>query len=100
MCCDALSALKADHVKGWLWDGNTHDAQGLERQAGDEHVLDERRSRNEVLELQVEDPLQALNAERSQLGQLAQQPAEVVRLALRFRVVGDVIPQAVNYFEL
>jgi hypothetical protein len=75
-------------------------AQGLERQAGDEHVLDEGRSRNQILELQVEDPLQALDAERSQLGQLAQQPAEVVRLALRLRVVGDVIAQAVNYFEL
>jgi hypothetical protein len=63
----------------------------LKGQAGYEHVLDERRRRHQLLQLQVEDALQTLNAERTQLGQLAQQPAEVVVLALGLGVVGHVV---------
>lgn len=72
----------------------------LERQAGNEHVFNERRSRNQVFKLQVEDPLKTLNAERSQLGQFAEQTTKVMRLALCFGVVCDMIAQAINYFEL
>lgn len=72
----------------------------LERQAGYEHVLYERRCRHQVFKLQVEYPLKALDAERSQFGEFAEESAEVVRLALRFAVVRYMIAQAVNYFEL
>lgn len=63
----------------------------LERQTRHKHVLDERRCRHQILQLQIEDALQSLHAERPELGQLAQQPAEVVRLPLGVRIVGDVI---------
>lgn len=72
-----------------------------ERQAGDEHVLDERRRGHQVLELQVEYPLQPLHAQRTQLRQFGQQPGEVVRLALRVRrAVRDVLPQRVDDLHL
>lgn len=72
----------------------------LEGQARDEHLLDERRRRHQVLQLQVEDALQALHAQGAQLRQLAQQPAEVVGLALGLRVVGHVVAERGDYLHL
>lgn len=72
----------------------------LERQAGNEHIFNERWSRNQIFKLQIEDPLKALDAERSQFGQFAEKPTEVMRLPLCFGVVSDMIAQTVNYFEL
>lgn len=63
----------------------------LKGQACYKHVLNERRRRHQLLQLQVEDALQTLYAERTQFGQLAQQPAEVVVLALGLGVVGHVV---------
>lgn len=53
----------------------------LEGEARAEHVLDERGRGHEVLELEVEDTLQALHGQRAQLGQRAQHAAEVRRAA-------------------
>lgn len=64
-----------------------------ERQAGDKHVLDDRRRRHKVFEFQVEDALQALDAQAAQVRQLGQQPREVVWLLLGLAVVRHVVPQ-------
>lgn len=48
------------------------------RQAGDEHVLDQRWGGHQVLQLQVEYPLEPLHAQRTQFRELGQQPREVV----------------------
>lgn len=52
-----------------------------EGQAGAEHVLDEWRRGHQVLELEIEDALQALHGQRAQLRQRAQHAAEVRRTA-------------------
>lgn len=53
--------------------------RGLERQASAEHVLDEGRGGDQILEFKVEDALHPLHGERAQLGQGAQHTAEVRR---------------------
>lgn len=63
----------------------------LERQASDEHLLYKRRRWYQVFELQIEDPLQASNAQRPQLRQLSQQPAEVVGFALGLCIISHVV---------
>lgn len=62
-----------------------------EGKARDEHVLYELRGRDQILQLEVEDPLKSLYGEGPQLRQLAQDAREVVGLFLRFRVVGDMV---------
>lgn len=79
---------------------STGEGGGLEGQTGQEHVLDQGRCRYEILQLEIEYPLQSLDAERPELGQLAEQPAKVVRFALRLRVVRDVIAQAADDLHL
>ena len=64
----------------------------LERDAGCEHLLDEWRSWNQILQLEVEDPLKPLHAERPQGRESIQDPGEILlSLLLRVRVVGHVI---------
>ena len=71
-----------------------------EGDVGGEHSLDERRGRHQVLQLQVEDSLQPLDTEGSQLGQLVQDPTEVVGLSLGVRIVGHVVSQRIYNFGL
>ena len=68
----------------------------LEGNAGGKHPLDERGRGHQTLQLQVEDALERLDAERTQLRQLVQHPAQVLRLPLRFGVVGGVVTQTVH----
>lgn len=64
------------HTKAGVVLGNS---RCLERKAGAEHILNERRSWHEVLELEVEYALEALHGERAQLRQCTQHTAEVRR---------------------
>lgn len=73
---------------------------GLEGQARHEHVLDERRRGHKVLQLEVEDALQALHAQGPELGQLAQQPRQVVVLLLGLRVVRHVVLERADDLHL
>ena len=70
------------------------------RYAGGEHLLYERGRRHEVLQLQVEDPLEPHDAERSEGGQSVQNPGEVLLLLLGVRVVGHVILERVDHLVL
>lgn len=68
-----------------------------ERKSIHEYFVHDGRRRHQVLQLQVEDALQALYAERPQLGQLAQQTREGAGLALAgLRRAGatHVLPEA------
>ena len=71
-----------------------------EGDVGGEHSLDERRSRDQVLQLQVEDSLEPLDTEGPELGQFVQDPTEVVRLSLGVRIVGHVVSQRIYNFGL
>ena len=71
-----------------------------EGDAGGEHSLYERRGGHEVLQLEIEDPLESLHTQRPQLGQFVQDPTEVVRLSLGVRVVGHMVSQRIYYFRL
>ena len=64
----------------------------LEGDTGGKHLLDEWRRRNEILQLEVEDPLEPLDAERPQGRESVQDPGEILlALLLRVRIVGHVI---------
>lgn len=72
----------------------------LEGQAGREDVLDQRGCGNKVLQPEVEDALQSLDAKRPQFGQLCEDATEVVSLLLCFVVVGDVIAKGSDDLHL
>ena len=74
--------------------------QNLEWNAGRKEFFDDGRLGHQTLQPQVEDPLERLLAERPQHLQLVQDPAEVVRLLLRVRVVGHVVAQRVDDLRL
>jgi len=68
----------------------------LERDAGGEHSLNERWSRHQTLQFEIEDPLERLHAERAQLRQLVEHTAKKLRLSLGVRVVGGMIAQTAD----
>ena len=68
--------------------------------AGGEHSLYERWGGHEVLQLEIEDSLEALDTQRSQLGKFVEDPTEVVRLPLGVRVIGHVITKRVDNLVL
>ena len=65
-----------------------------------EHSLYQGRCRHQVLELEIEDSLESLDAQRSQLRKFVEDPAEVVRLPLSVRVVRHVITKRVDNLVL
>ena len=71
-----------------------------ERDAWGEHSLYQGRCRHQVLELEIEDSLESLDAQRSQLRKFVEDPAEVVRLPLSVRVVRHVITKRVDNLVL
>lgn len=77
-----------------------HSYFSLEGNRGREHLFDERRRRHQVLQFKVEDPLQALHAERSEGRQPVQDAREILGLFLRLRVVRHVILQRVDHLVL
>lgn len=84
-------------VKNWffrVWGGlKIRQRSGFsERDARSEHLFDQGRSRDQVLELEVEDPLQTLNTERPEGRKSIQNSWEILlTLFLGLRVVGDVV---------
>ena len=76
------------------------DSSISERDARGEHLLYERRRGDEILQLEVEDPLQSLDGERPEGGQPVQDAREVLRLLLGLGVVRHVVLQGVDHLVL
>ena len=82
--------------KNWFFVSGGHrfrqKAEFSERDARSEHLLDQGRRRDQVLQLEVEDPLETLNTERPQGRKSIQNSGEILLpLFLGLRVVGDVV---------
>ena len=72
----------------------------LEGQTCHKHILNKYRRWHQVLQFQIENPLQSLHAQGTKFGQFAQQTTKVMRFLLCISIVGDVIAKTANDLHL